>query len=78
MLQSAGVPASVSQNGSELMKDPQLWRLDHFLELPHHEEGNMVIKGARIHFSLSKNSRDTSTPTFNRDMTHVLHEVLGY
>ena len=72
------MPASVSQNGSELMKDPQLWRLDHFLELPHQEGDNSVIEGARIHFSRSKNSRDTSTPISNRDMKHVLHEVLGY
>ena len=78
VLQSAGVPASVSENGSELIKDPQLKHLDHFLELPHHEGGNTVIEGPRIHFSRSKARQDSSAPTFNRDMMYVLHEVLGY
>jgi len=78
VLQDAGVPASVVQNSPELIKDPQLKHMDHFLELPHHEGGNTVIEGARIHFSRSKNRRDTSAPTFNRDMMYVLNEVLGY
>ena len=78
VLQSAGVPASVVQNSPELIKDPQLRHLDHFLQLPHHEGGNTVIEGPRIHFSRSKTSQDTSAPTFNRDMMYVLHEVLGY
>ena len=78
MLKSAGVPASILQNSPELIKDPQIRHLDHFLELPHHEGGNTVIEGQRIHFSRSKTSQDTSAPTFNRDMMHVLHEVLGY
>ena len=72
------MPASVSQNGSELIKDLQLRHLDHFLELPNQEGDNSVIAVARIHFLRSKNSRDTSTPIINRDMKHVLHEVLGY
>ncbi len=78
VLQSSGVPASVVQNSPELIKDPQLRHLDHFLELPHHEGGNTVIESPRIHFSRSKTSKDTSAPTFNRDMMYVLHEVLGY
>ena len=78
VLQIARVPASVSQNGSELIKDPQLRHLDQFLELPHHEGGETVIEGPRIHFSRSKTSQDASAPAFNRDMMHVLHEVLGY
>ena len=77
-LKSAGVLASVSQNGSELIKDPQLKHLDHFLELPHHEGGNTVIEGPRIHFSRSKTSQDASAPTFNRDMMSAHREVLGY
>ncbi len=77
-LQSAGVPASVVQNSPELIKDPQLNHLNHFVELPHHEGGHTVIEGPRIQFSRSDAFQDTSAPTFNRDMMYVLNEVLGY
>ena len=77
-LQSSGVPASVVQNSPELINDPQLKHLNHFLELPHHEGGNTVIEGPRIHLSRSGCSQDTSAPTFNRDMMYVLNEVLSY
>jgi crotonobetainyl-CoA:carnitine CoA-transferase CaiB-like acyl-CoA transferase len=77
-LQAVKVAAAVVQNSTELTKDPQLAHLGHFVTLPHHEGGNTVIEGARIHMSRSESSMDTSAPTFARDMMFVLNEVLHY
>ncbi len=77
-LQAAGVPASVVQNSPELVCDPQLLHLGHFITLPHQEGGETVIEGPRMHLSRSPVSVNTSAPTFNRDMMYVLNEVLGY
>jgi|TARA_B100000315_G_scaffold259141_2_gene313819 crotonobetainyl-CoA:carnitine CoA-transferase CaiB-like acyl-CoA transferase len=77
-LQEAGVPASVVQNSPELVCDPQLLHLGHFITLPHQEGGETVIESSRIHLSRSPVSVDASAPTFNRDMMYVLSEVLGY
>ena len=77
-LQGAGVPASIVQNSKELVCDPQLKHLNHFVKIPHHEGGNTVIEGQRIHFSRSEAVEETSAPTFGRDMMYVLNEVLQY
>ncbi len=77
-LQAVGVPASIVQNSPELVADPQLNHLGHFVTLPHHEGGNTVIEGPRIHLSRSKSRMDTSAPTFSRDMMYVLNDVLQY
>ncbi len=77
-LQAAGIPASVVQNSPELVSDPQLDHLKHFITLPHHEGGNTVIESSRIRLSRSSASIDTNAPTFNRDMMYVLNEILGY
>jgi crotonobetainyl-CoA:carnitine CoA-transferase CaiB-like acyl-CoA transferase len=77
-LQAAGIPAAVVQNSPELLNDPQLAHLGHFVTLPHHEGGETVIEGSRIHMSRSKPTMDTSAPTFSRDMMFVLNDVLGY
>ncbi len=77
-LQRAGVPAAVVQNSPELVADPQLNHLGHFVAIPHHEGGNTVIEGARIHMSRSRACVDASAPTFARDMMFVLNDVLRY
>ena len=77
-LQAVGVPASIVQNSPELIADPQLNHLGHFVTLPHHEGGNTVIEGPRIHLSRSQSRMDTSAPTFSRDMMYVLNDVLQY
>ena len=77
-LQRAGVPAAVVQNSPELVADPQLNHLGHFVAIPHHEGGNTVIEGARIHMSRSRACVDASAPTFARDMMFVLNDVLHY
>ena len=77
-LQEAGVPASMVQNSPELVADPQLAHLGHFVDLPHQEGGHTTIEAARIHMSRSQPVVDTSAPTFNRDMMFALQEVLGY
>src|SRR5690606_40617091 len=42
-LQSVGVPASVVQNSRELVRDPQLAHLGHFITLPHPAGGETVV-----------------------------------
>ncbi|NKB98710.1 MAG: hypothetical protein GKR90_09500 [Pseudomonadales bacterium] len=77
-LQAAGVPASYVQNSPELVADPQLNHLGHFIELPHHEGGTTVIESTRVHLSRSSVAVDKSAPTFSRDMMYVLNDVLDY
>lgn len=77
-LQAASIPAAMVQNSPELLEDPQLNHLGHFVRLPHHEGGETAIEGSRIHMSRSKARMDTSAPTFSRDMMFVLNDVLGY
>ena len=77
-LQAAGVPVAMVQNSPELVADPQLKHLGHFITLPHHEGGETVIEASRIRLSRSPVSVDTTAPTFSRDMDFVLRDVLGY
>ncbi|MGD8832733.1 MAG: CoA transferase, partial [Pseudomonadales bacterium] len=77
-LQAVGVPAAMVQNSPELVADPQLAHLGHFIRIPHPEGGETAIEAARIRMSRSTPAVDTSAPTFNRDMMFVLNEVLGY
>ena len=77
-LQARGIPASVVQNSPELVSDPQLNHLGHFITLPHHEGIETVIESGRVHLSRSKAYVDESAPTFSRDMMYVLNEVLNY
>lgn len=77
-LQAAQIPASVVQNSPELVQDPQLEHLGHFITLPHHEGINTVIESTRVHLSRSRVHVDDSAPTFSRDMMYVLNEVLSY
>ena len=77
-LQAEGVPAAVVQNSPELVADPQLNHLGHFIPLPHHEAGQTVIESIRVHLSRSGVYVDDSAPTFSRDMMYVLNEVLQY
>ena len=77
-LQASSIPAALVQNSPELVSDPQLLHHEHFVEIPHHEGGNTVIEGSRIHMSRSVPTMDSSAPTFNRDMMFVLEDVLGY
>jgi crotonobetainyl-CoA:carnitine CoA-transferase CaiB-like acyl-CoA transferase len=77
-LQAVGVPVSFVQNSPELVADPQLMHIGHFIELPHHEGGTTVIESSRVHLSRSAVCVDQSAPTFSRDMMYVLKDVLNY
>jgi crotonobetainyl-CoA:carnitine CoA-transferase CaiB-like acyl-CoA transferase len=78
LLQSAGIPAAMVQNSPELLEDPQLAHLGHFIGLPHHEGGETTIEAARLRMSRSQPVLETSAPTFSRDMLFVLNDLLGY
>ncbi len=77
-LQALGIPASLVQNSPELLDDPQLNHLGHYIELPHHEGGTTTIEASRIHLSRSPKFVDESAPTFGRDMMFVLKDILAY
>lgn len=77
-LQAVSVPASVVQNSPELLADPQLTHLGHFVCLPHPEGGETAIESSRIHLSRSPARVDSSAPTFNRNMMDVLKGILDY
>ena len=77
-LQAGGIPAAMLQNSPELFTDPQLLHQNHFVNVPHHEGGQTVVEGSRIHMSRSTPVLETSAPTFNRDMMLVLEDILGY
>ena len=65
-------------NSPELVADPQLAHLGHFIQLPHHETGHTTIESSRVHLSRCDPVVDSSAPTFARDMMWVLTDVLGY
>ncbi len=77
-LQAAGVAASEVKNSPELTVDAQLQHLEHFITLPHQEGGTTVIESGRFHLSRSPRFIDKDAPIFNRDITYVLNDVLGY
>ena len=77
-LQELGIPSSLVLNSPELVTDPQLKHLGHFIDLPHHETGKTTIESGRVHLSRHQQVVDESAPTFARDMMYVLTDVLGY
>ena len=77
-LQSRGVPCARVLNSPELVADAQLAARHHFQTIPHPEGETTTIEGARFSLSRSQPARETSAPTFSRDMMYVFNEVLGY
>ncbi|MEQ8691982.1 MAG: CoA transferase [Pseudomonadales bacterium] len=77
-LQAQGVPCALVLNSPQLVEDPQLQHLGHFMRIPHHEMGHTVIDSGRMHLSRAEAMVDTSAPTFARDMMHVLTDILHY
>ena len=77
-LQRVGVPAHSVQNSPECMVDPQLAHLGHFVELPHHEMGTVVIEGSRARFSATPAVVATPGPGIGEHTYNVLTEFLGY
>ena len=78
VLQARGVPASVLQNSTELVRDPQLVHRGHFVELEHPERGRTVVEGSRFHLSRTPPAVRHSAPTLGRDNQYVLESILGY
>ncbi|HEX7036823.1 MAG TPA: CoA transferase [Pseudomonadales bacterium] len=77
-LQSAGIPASVVQNSRELVRDPQLAHLGHFIRLPHPDGGETVVESCRTHLSRTPAQCEGSAATLGRDTYEVLTTILGY
>jgi crotonobetainyl-CoA:carnitine CoA-transferase CaiB-like acyl-CoA transferase len=77
-LQAAGVPAHVVADTAEVVADPQLAHLGHFVRLPHPRLGKTIFDAARFQMSATPARYERAAPTFGRDNAYVLAEVLGY
>jgi crotonobetainyl-CoA:carnitine CoA-transferase CaiB-like acyl-CoA transferase len=77
-LQAQGVPAHVVANTHDVVADPQLAELGAFVRLPHPRFGETIFDAARFRMSATPARYERTAPTFGRDNTHVLAEILGY
>jgi crotonobetainyl-CoA:carnitine CoA-transferase CaiB-like acyl-CoA transferase len=75
---AAGVPAHSVQNSGECAVDPQLAHYGHFVTLPHHEHGTIVVEGSRTTLSETPAVVQGIPPLLGQDTVSVLTEVLGY
>ncbi|MCS6947561.1 MAG: CoA transferase [Steroidobacteraceae bacterium] len=77
-LQSLPVPAHVVANSVEFCADPQLLARGHFVRLERDGLGESVVEASRYSLSATPAQLTRSAPTFGRDTTRVLKELLGY
>ena len=77
-LQGTGVPAHIVQNSARLTRDPQLIHRGHFVELDHPIHGTTTVEGSRFRLSATPAQIDRCGPTFGRDNSPVLRDILGY
>jgi benzylsuccinate CoA-transferase BbsF subunit len=76
MLQRAGVPAGIVQNGKDLIADPQLARS--FWTLNHSVMGPTVHLGQAFTFERTDGNPCTPAPCLGQDTELVCREILGY
>ena len=77
LMQAAGVPAGVAQNGRDLVNDPQLNYRQHYWKLYHQEVGRDVSHEA-ISFRLSKTPHELRcAPCLGQDTEYICRELLG-
>jgi crotonobetainyl-CoA:carnitine CoA-transferase CaiB-like acyl-CoA transferase len=77
-LQARGIPASAVQDSAALCADAQLLHRGHVLQVPHADLGSTTIEGSRFRLSRTPPRIPDSAPTYGRDTTWVLGELLGY
>ena len=78
MLQSAGVPAGVVQNGADLLNDPQLRHRDYFAAIPDSLIGSFEIPRAGFVFRGTKEDPLRLPSRFGADNDSILGDLLGY
>jgi benzylsuccinate CoA-transferase BbsF subunit len=77
LLQQAGVPAGVVQNGTDLHRDPQLQHRGFFVELEHPRMGRVRYDGHQFHLSESPGALWAPAPLLGQHTDEVLHDILG-
>ncbi len=78
LLQAHGVAASAVQDSAALCADPQLAHRGHFLRVPHESLGATTIEATRFHLSRTPAIVPDDAPTYGRDTSTVLADLLGY
>jgi len=64
-------------DSQDILDDPQLIHLSHFVCLPHPLRGDSVIEASRFQLSDTPVGPTLSAPTFGRDIDYVLGNLLG-
>jgi crotonobetainyl-CoA:carnitine CoA-transferase CaiB-like acyl-CoA transferase len=77
-LQAAGIPAHVVASGADMIADPQLVHLGHFVRFPHEGGGDSIIEASRFRLADTPAEPRRIAPTPGRDTDHVLSTLLGY
>ena len=78
LLQSAGVPAHVVASSADMVSDPHLVARGHFVRLPHERGGVSVVEASRCALSMTPASYLRTAPSYGRDNTFILENVLQY
>ena len=76
-LQEAGVPAEVVQTPQDLLQDPQLQLLGHWVRLPHPEMGPTLYDAPPIRLSRTPGALRSPAPLLGQHTEEVLIELLG-
>jgi crotonobetainyl-CoA:carnitine CoA-transferase CaiB-like acyl-CoA transferase len=76
LLQQAGIPAGVVQNGADLLHDPQLRHRGFFVPLEHPRMGRVSYEGHQFHLSESPGALWSPAPLLGQHTTEVLRDIL--
>ncbi len=76
LLQEAGVPAGVVQNGADIYRDPQLHHRGFFVDLEHARMGWVLYEGHQFHLSANPGALWSPAPLLGEHTHTVLRELL--
>lgn len=76
LLQEAGVPAGVVQNGADLYRDPQLHHRGFFVDLEHARMGWVLYEGHQFHLSANPGALWSPAPLLGEHTHTVLRDLL--
>jgi crotonobetainyl-CoA:carnitine CoA-transferase CaiB-like acyl-CoA transferase len=77
-LQALGIPAHKASTSVDMVRDPQLQALGHFVRLPHPLGGESVFDASRYRLSETPAEYRRPAPHFGRDARKVLVDLLRY
>jgi crotonobetainyl-CoA:carnitine CoA-transferase CaiB-like acyl-CoA transferase len=77
-LQALGIAAHRAADSADMLADPQLIALGHFVRMPHPLGGDCVIEASRFRLSETPARYARPAPHFGRDTAAVLTGILDY